>query len=109
MRAVYVAFCHSEEDAIFRERTWGNRKDLLLEWTKYRIDIACLPQKPWIMARSGTGKAVRDVIHKFEEAGCTCDRSRSGRPPVPVETVAEAHQTMSTVRSASARSVSYVL
>ena len=57
-----------------------------------------------------TVKAVWDLIHKFEETGCTtCDRPRSGRPSVPVKTVAEVHQTINKVRSASARSVSRVL
>ena len=56
-----------------------------------------------------TVKAVRDLIHKFEETCCTCDRPRSIRPSVPVETVAEVHQTISTVRIASARGVSRVL
>ena len=59
-----------------------------------------------------TVKAVRerDLIHKFEEIGCTCDRIRSGRPSVPAEgAVAEVHQTISTARRASARSVSRVL
>ena len=56
-----------------------------------------------------TVKAVRDLIHKFEETGSTCGRPRSGRPYVPVETVAEVHQTISTVRFASACGVSRVL
>ena len=48
---VKVTSCRYIEDAAFRERTWGNLKDLLHEWTKCRTDIACLLQKPWIMAR----------------------------------------------------------
>ena len=56
-----------------------------------------------------TVKAVRDLIHKFEEIGYTCDRPRSGRPSIPVETVAEIHQIISTVRTASACSVLHVL
>ena len=55
-----------------------------------------------------TDKAVRDLIHKFKEIGCTCDRPRSGRPSVPVETVAEVHQTISTARLGSTRGVSHV-
>ena len=47
-----------------------------------------------------TVEAVRDLIHKFEETGCTCDRPRSERP---METVAEVHQTISTICPASAR------
>ena len=39
-----------------------------------------------------TVKAVQDLIHKVEETGYTCDRRWSGRPSVPVETVAEVHQ-----------------
>ena len=53
-----------------------------------------------------TVKAVRDLIHKFEENGCTCDPPRSGRPSVPMERVAEVHQTISTVCPTSARSFS---
>ena len=51
MRRAELACCHSEEDAGFRERTWGNRKDLLLEWTKCCTEIAYLPQKLWITAK----------------------------------------------------------
>ena len=38
-----------------------------------------------------TVKAVRDLIKKIEETGCTCDRHRSGRPSVPLETIAEVY------------------
>ena len=54
-------------------------------------------------------KAVRDFINKCGETGCTCDRSWSGRPSLPVETVTEVHQTISIVRHASARGVSSIL
>ena len=56
-----------------------------------------------------TVNVVGDLIHKFEETGFTCDRPRSGRLSVPVEIVAEVHQTISTIRPASARGVSRVL
>ena len=56
-----------------------------------------------------TVKAEPDLIHKFEETGCTCDLPRSGRPSVSVETVSEVHQTISTDRPASARGVSRAL
>ena len=56
-----------------------------------------------------TVKAVRDLMHKFEETGCTCDRPRSRRPSVSVETVGEVQQTVNTIRPASACGVSYVL
>ena len=46
-------------------------------------------------------KAAQDSIYKFEGTGCTC-----ARPSVPVETVAEVQQTISTVRPASVRGVS---
>ena len=109
MRAAYDAFCHSEEDTSFRARTWGDRKDLLPERTKCRTDIACSPQKPWIAAKPCTVKSVQDLINKFVEIGCTCDRPRSGWPAVPVETVAEVHQTVSTVCPATTCGVSRVL
>ena len=56
-----------------------------------------------------TARAVRNLIRKFEETGCTCDRSRSGRPAVPVEAVAEVHAAVDGVRRASARGVSRAL
>ena len=56
MRPAYVAFCHSEKDAAFRERAWKNHKDLLSEWTKCHTDIACLPHKPGIRAAHALSK-----------------------------------------------------
>ena len=56
-----------------------------------------------------TVKIVRDLIHKFEEIGCACDRPWSGRPSVPVETVADVHQMISTIFPTSAHSVSCIL
>ena len=56
-----------------------------------------------------TVKAIRDLIHKFEETSCTCDRPLSKRPSVPVETVVEVHQTISTVHPTSALGASRVL
>ena len=56
-----------------------------------------------------TVKAVQDLIYKFQETGCMCDRPQSGGPSLPVETVAKVHQTISTVCPASAHSVSCVL
>ena len=53
-------------------------------------------------------KLVWDLIQKFEEIGCTCNRPSSERP-VPVETVAEVHQTISIVSPVSTRSISSVL
>ena len=38
-----------------------------------------------------TVKAIRDLIHKFDETGCTCDGPWSGQPSVSMETVAEVH------------------
>ena len=55
-----------------------------------------------------TVKAVRHLIHKFEETSCTCDRPRSGRLTI-LSIAAEIHQTISTVRPASARGASRVL
>ena len=52
---------------------------------------------------------MRDLIHKFEETGCTFDRTLIRRSSVPVESTAEVHWMISTVRPGSARSVSRVL
>ena len=46
MQAAYIVFYHSEKDAALRDKTWGNRKDLLPEWAKCQTNIACLLQKP---------------------------------------------------------------
>ena len=56
-----------------------------------------------------TVKTVWDLIHKFEETGCTCEWIQSGQPFIPVEMVAVIHQMISTVRPASARGISCVL
>ena len=56
-----------------------------------------------------TVKPVQDLIHKFEETSCTCDRTWSGWPANFVETVQEVHQTISTVLPASSYGVSRVL
>lgn len=56
-----------------------------------------------------TAKAVRDMIRSFEETGCTCYRSLSERPSVPIEAVAEIHQTISEVPLPSAQSASRIL
>lgn len=50
-------------------------------------------------------RSVRDLVRKFEETGCTCDRPRSGRPSVPVEVVAEVHNTITAGPLHTARSV----
>ena len=52
IRPAYVALCHSEVDANFREIMCENRKVLLPEWTKCRSNIECLPQNPWIAPRA---------------------------------------------------------
>ena len=87
----------------------GEIVDLLLERTKSRRGIACLQKKPRATSRPCTVEAVRDLIRKFEETGCTCDQSRSGLPSVSVEAVAEVHATISEVPLASAHAVSRVL
>lgn len=50
-------------------------------------------------------RTVRDLVKTFEETGCTCDRPRSGRPSVPVEVVAEVHNTITAGPLRTARSV----
>ncbi|GBM15575.1 hypothetical protein AVEN_95223-1 [Araneus ventricosus] len=41
---------------------------------------------------SCSAQAVRNLIRKFEETGCTCDRFLTRRHSFLVEVVAEAHQ-----------------
>ena len=41
-------------------------------------------------------QSIHNLVKKFEEPGCTCDKSLSGRPRVLVEVVAEVHNTMTT-------------
>ena len=88
---------------LFRERTWGNRKDLLPEWSKCRTDIPCLPQKPWITARSVHCQSCTGLDSQI---CCTCNRPRSWRPSIPYETASEVHKTIHTV---SAPGISCVL
>ena len=51
-------------------------------------------------------KIACNLEKKFEKTGCTCDRPRSGLSRVPVEVVAEVHNTMTTGPLYPARNVS---
>ena len=51
-------------------------------------------------------KSVHNSVKKFEKTRCTCDRLRSGRSRVPVEVVAEMHNTMTTGPFHTTRSIS---
>ena len=109
MRATYVAFCHSEE-AFFREKTWGYLKDLLTWiYKKGAQALGVYSRNNGLRRGLCTVKTVRNLIYKFEGTDCTCDRPWFGRPSVAVETVAEVHQTISTVCPTSACCVSHVL
>ena len=54
-------------------------------------------------------KNVGNLVKKFEETICIRDGPRSGQPRVPVEVVAEVHNTMTTGPLHTARSVSRYL
>lgn len=41
-----------------------------------------------------TKQSIINLIKKFEETGCTCDKLRCGRPAVPVEIAAEVHEAI---------------
>ncbi|GFV75721.1 hypothetical protein TNCV_1756491 [Trichonephila clavipes] len=41
----------------------------------------------------GTLQALRDLVRKFEDTGCTCNKPRSGRPTVSEDVVMEVHHT----------------
>ena len=78
--------------AVFRERTWGNRRDLLPDGQNAAQTLRVCRRNHGLRRGPRTVKAVRDLIHKFEETRCTCDRPQSGRPSV--ETLTEVHQTI---------------
>ncbi|GFV31286.1 hypothetical protein TNCV_2184791 [Trichonephila clavipes] len=42
----------------------------------------------------GTLRALRDLVRKFEDTGCTCNKPRSGRPTVSEDVVMEVHHTV---------------
>ncbi|GFX27593.1 hypothetical protein TNCV_4996481 [Trichonephila clavipes] len=42
----------------------------------------------------GTLQALRDLVRKFEDTGCTCNKPRSGRPTVSEDVVMEVHHTV---------------
>lgn len=76
-------------------------------WTRQNEQRHCrnhgLYRDLWII------KFVWVLICKFEKSGCTCDRSRSGGPSVPVDTDTEVHEMISEVLLASACGVSSIL
>ena len=51
-------------------------------------------------------KSIRNLVKKFEETGCTCNRARSGLSRVFNEVVAKVHNRMITGPLHTARSVS---
>ena len=54
-------------------------------------------------------KSMRNLVKKFKETGCTCDRTRFGRPRVPFEVVTEVHNAMTISPLHTAKSVSHNL
>ncbi|GFT18829.1 hypothetical protein TNCV_4710401 [Trichonephila clavipes] len=42
----------------------------------------------------GTLQALRDLVRKFEDTGCTYNKPRSGRPTVSEDVVMEVHHTV---------------
>ena len=109
MRAAHVAYCHFEEDAAFKESTWGNRINYYLNGQNATHTQYVYYRNHGLRQGTCFVKAIWDLIHKFEETGCTSDRPRSGRPSISVKTATEVHQTISTVCPASACGVSCVL
>ena len=54
-------------------------------------------------------KNVHNLVKTFEEIGCTCSRSRSRLPHVPVKIVAEVHNMMTVDPLHAARIISHNL
>lgn len=56
-----------------------------------------------------TLQALRDLVRKFEDTGCTCDKPRSGRPTVSEDVVMEVHHTVTAGHTETARGIARVL
>ncbi|GFS53260.1 uncharacterized protein TNCV_1035691 [Trichonephila clavipes] len=57
----------------------------------------------------GTLQALRDLVRKFEDTGCTCNKPRSGRPTVSEDVVMEVHHTVTAGHTETARGIARVL
>ena len=56
-----------------------------------------------------TLQALRDLVRKFEDTGCACDKPRSGRPTVSEDVVMEVHHTVTAGHRETARGIARVL
>ncbi|GFW07462.1 uncharacterized protein TNCV_3915951 [Trichonephila clavipes] len=57
----------------------------------------------------GTLQALRDLVRKFEDTDCTCNKPRSGRPTVSEDVVMEVHHTVTAGHTETARGIARVL
>ncbi|GFX37216.1 hypothetical protein TNCV_994911 [Trichonephila clavipes] len=57
----------------------------------------------------GTLQALRDLVRKFEDTGCTCNKPRSGRPTVSEDVVMEVHHTVTAGHTETVRGIARVL
>ncbi|GFV68117.1 hypothetical protein TNCV_1873991 [Trichonephila clavipes] len=55
-----------------------------------------------------TLQALRDLVRKFEDIGCTCNKPRSGRPTVSEDVVMEVHHTVTAGHTETARGIARV-
>ncbi|GFX40283.1 hypothetical protein TNCV_4319161 [Trichonephila clavipes] len=57
----------------------------------------------------GTLQALRELVRKFEDTGCTCNKPRSGRPTISEDVVMEVHHTVTAGHTETAKSIARVL
>ncbi|GFT23731.1 hypothetical protein TNCV_3511911 [Trichonephila clavipes] len=51
----------------------------------------------------GTLQALRELVRKFEDTGCTCNKPRSGRPTISEDVVMEVHHTVTAGHTETAK------
>ena len=56
-----------------------------------------------------TLQALLDLVRKFEDTGCTCDKPRSGRPTISADVVLEVHHTLTAGHRETQRGIARVL
>ena len=101
---VIIRLVSYEEDDTFRETARWIDKVVLSEVRKVAEAVRVYRRYHKLKRGPCSVKSVRSLIKKSEETRCIW--SRSGRPCVPVEVAAEAHNTMTTGPLHTARSLS---
>ena len=91
MRAAYAAFAIPEKMPLSEKERGEIIKIYYLNGENATQTLRVYHRNLGLRRGPCTVKAVRNLLHKFEETGCTCDRPWSRRSSAPVETVAEVH------------------